>query len=234
MPVLCGADGCKDGWVVATQDIGSGKTSTRRADSIQQICNTDEALVLLAIDVPIGLPDAGPRGCDIEARARLGRPRGSSVFPAPIRPMLSARSHAHACRIGRQCDGRGLTVQCWHILPKIREVDAYLREHPSDRTRIREVHPEVSFMLLAGRPMTYPKRQLAGRRERIALLEPVFGDAVLRAIENRKTIGAAPDDILDAFAALWSAKGVFDNAAVTFPARGPELDAEGIPMEIVA
>ena len=234
MTLLCGADGCKGGWVVATHDVVSGETSALRASCIQEIFKSDGELAVLAIDVPIGLPDAGPRACDIEARVRLGRPRGSAVFPAPIRPMLSATSHAHACRIGRQCDGRGLTVQCWHILPKIREIDAYLREYPSDRVRVREVHPEVSFMLLAGKPMRYPKRNLDGRRERLALLEPVFGRAVSLAIENRKTIGARPDDILDAFAALWSAKRVFDNAAVTFPARGPELDTEGIPMEIVA
>ena len=211
----------------------SGETSVRGACCIQELFNANKDLLLLAIDVPIGLPNAGPRTCDIEARAMLGRPRGSSVFAAPIRPMLSATSHAHACSIGRQCDGRGLTIQCWHILPKIREVDAYVREHPSDRVRIREIHPEVSFMLLAGRPMTYPKRTLIGRRERIAVLRPVFGGVVSRAIKNRRGMDARPDDILDAFAALWSAKRVFANASIAFPAGGPQTDSEGITMEIV-
>ena len=38
----------------------------------------------LAIDIPIGIPEAGARPADREARALLG-PRRNSVFPAPVR-----------------------------------------------------------------------------------------------------------------------------------------------------
>lgn len=164
MAILCGADGCKKGWVLAIHDLASGDTHARRASSIGDIFDSIHDLAVLAIDVPIGLPDAGPRACDIEARAMLGRPRGSSVFPAPIRPMLSATSYPDACSIGRRCDGRGLPVQCWHIVPKIREVDTFLRESAGARSRTREIHPEISFMLLADRPMSYAKRKLSAAR----------------------------------------------------------------------
>lgn len=232
MATLCGADGCKNGWVLAIHDLVSGDTQARRASGIEDIFDSVGDLAMLAIDVPIGLPDAGPRACDIEARAMLGRPRGSSVFPAPIRPMLSATSHPDASSIGRSCDGRRLPVQCWHIIPKIREVDAYLRESAARRTRVKEIHPEVSFMLLAGRPMRYAKRKLSGRLERLALLEPLFGDAVSQAIEDRKALGAKPDDILDAFIALWSAMRILDHTSIGLPRRLSQVDREGIRMEI--
>jgi len=189
---------------------------------------------LESIHAAIGLPNEGPRACDVEARAMLGRPRGSSVFPAPIRPMLSAVSHAHASRIGRENDGRGLMIQCWHILPKIHEIDAHLRRYPSDRARDREIHPEVSFMIMAGRPMTHPKRKKAGRLERLALLKPVFGDGVGEAIQNRRALGAKPDDIIDAFAALWSARRFFDHSSISLPSASQQTDSKGIIMEIVA
>lgn len=232
MATLCGADGCKNGWVLAIHELASGDTRAQRASSIEDIFNSIDDLAMLAIDVPIGLPDAGPRACDLEARAMLGRPRGSSVFPAPIRPMLSAASHPDACSIGRRSDGRGLPVQCWHIIPKIREVDDCLRESAARRARTREVHPEVSFMLLAGRPMRYPKRTLSGRLERLALLEPLFGDTVSRAIGDRKALDAKPDDILDAFIALWSAMRITDQTSIGLPRGRLQVDREGIRMEI--
>jgi predicted RNase H-like nuclease len=234
MPLLAGADGCKNGWVVALMHTESQEVSCTRASSIENIFETFRELEVLAIDVPIGLPDTGPRACDIEARAMLGRPRGSSVFPAPIRPMLATRSHSQACAVGRDTDGRGLTVQCWHILPKIREVDSYLRTHPSARARVREIHPEVSFSVLAGRPMIHPKRKLAGRLERLALLKSVFGEVVQEALTVSRNMGANSDDVLDAFVALWSAKRIYDRASITLPAGRQERDSAGLAMEIVA
>ena len=46
------------------------------------------APAVFSIDIPIGLTDSGPRQCDIQARRLLGARRGTSVFPAPIRPAL--------------------------------------------------------------------------------------------------------------------------------------------------
>src|SRR5258708_162894 len=37
--------------------------------------------VVIAIDIPIGLTDHGPRRCDLDARRHLGPKRGTSVFP---------------------------------------------------------------------------------------------------------------------------------------------------------
>lgn len=46
---------------------------------------------VVVVDSPIGLTAAGQRTCDRAARATLGRPRGSSVFSAPVRSVLGVR-----------------------------------------------------------------------------------------------------------------------------------------------
>lgn len=83
--------------------------------------------VLIGVDIPIGLPDRGSRTCDVQARNLLGRPRGSSVFPAPIRACLEDWDYGRLCSMHRRQDGRGLTKQAFHLLPKIRQVDDLLR-----------------------------------------------------------------------------------------------------------
>lgn len=177
MATIAGADGCKTGWVVVSQDMHSNAVELQVVSSIREWILRRDPPEVLAIDVPIGLPDSGPRACDLVARKLLGRPRGSSVFPAPIRPVLEADSHAVACSIGRKSDGRGISVQCWSIVPKIREIDQLLRSQPEWRRFIREVHPEVSFMELNnGKPMQYSKARATGRHEREMLLEALFGD----------------------------------------------------------
>jgi predicted RNase H-like nuclease len=79
--------------------------------------------------MPIGLPERGPRACDLEARRLLGPGRASSVFPAPIRPVLVATSYDDACQIRLQVEGKKLSRQAWVIVPKIREVDDMLRDN---------------------------------------------------------------------------------------------------------
>src|SRR5436853_7771993 len=100
---LIGVDGCRAGWVAAS-DRGARVYATFAEIAAQRF-------ELVLIDVPIGLLEAGPRRCDVQARALLGA-RRSSVFPAPWRRLLSAR------RYGRQC-----SIQLWNILHKIREVE---------------------------------------------------------------------------------------------------------------
>ena len=132
-------------------------------------------LDVVAIDVPIGLCDAyetGGRFCDRQARKRLQK-RASSVFPAPVRPVLAAVSWEDACARSRASApiGKGISKQTFAILPKIKEADDILQSRPELRDVVREVHPEVCFCELAGRPMAYPKRKQEGRDE----LDPIRG-----------------------------------------------------------
>jgi len=187
----------------------------------------------VAVDIPIGLPGRGARDCDVQARRLLGI-RRSSVFPAPIRPILTAASYADASLIRRQVEGKGVSIQTWAILSKIVEVDAFIR---ADQTRcqiVREVHPEVSFFFLNGkRPMSAAKTRAAGQAERLAILRERSGEAVVEALAQRRQLNYKVDDILDALATLWTAERIARGKAVSIPSR-PPVDAHGLRMEIMA
>ena len=146
---LVGVDGCKEGWVCV---FGL-------PDATPAVCILPTALsvlarfpspAIIAVDIPIGLTDANRRACDIEARKRLRAPRASSVFPAPIRPILHCSSHREASELHRTIDGRGFGAQAWGILPKIKEWDDALQSEPARRSEVFEVHPEVCFWMLDG------------------------------------------------------------------------------------
>ncbi len=187
----------------------------------------------MAIDVPIGLLERGARDCDLKARRLLG-PRGSSVFPAPLRAILKAKSHREASSMRRRVEQKGISIQTWGIVPKIAEADRFLRAD-ADRSRVvREAHPEVSFRFLnRGRPMALPKRKVAGRAERLAALRPWCGSAINRVLAESARLGCQKDDILDAIVLLWTAERIDRGIAIRLPDK-TLFDACGLPMEISA
>ena len=243
--MLIGVDGCRDGWVAVSR-VDSGQFRWRRIDTLADLFPEgkrgtprgcpfpmDEVLPrVVAVDIPIGLTRRGARLCDGEARARLG-PRRCCVFTPPIRPMLAARSHAEASAIRRRLEGKGMSIQAWGIVRKIVEVDRLLRRHPKYRRIVREAHPELCFSALnGGRPIAERKKSPEGHRRRVDLLRCAYGSAILRALADRRTLGCEDDDILDAFATLWTAERIHRGQATTLPAE-PPCDAHGLRMEIV-
>lgn len=176
MPIVVGLDGCHAGWVqVITSSDGQGKTQVIVVPDIAAvISNLDSGRVATAaIDIPIGLPDSGSRRCDIEARKMIGD-RRSSVFPAPARGLLGAETYEDAATRSRDISGNGISKQAFAILPKIREVDFVMT--PERQQHLVEVHPEVSFTVLAGAPMAHHKSNPQGPAERLAALRRVFPD----------------------------------------------------------
>src|SRR5262245_41407649 len=122
---VIGVDGCKGGWIaVAWDGRPDGETSVHIASSFAEILAMDADVI--AVDMPIGLPDIAKngRGCDGDARRRL-RFKASSVFPAPARSTLNARDHAEASAINRRFSqpSHGISAQAYNILRKIAEVD---------------------------------------------------------------------------------------------------------------
>jgi predicted RNase H-like nuclease len=181
------------------------------------------------IDIPIGLPDAPSRACDPEARQLIGA-RRNSVFPAPIRAMLSAGDYLAACKAREAAHGKRCSKQLFAILPKIREVDELMT--PQLQGRIREGHPEVSFTLLnGGVPMREHKSIEDGKAERLALLRRHFHD-IDRQIELLRR-PALTTDALDAYALLWSARRAAEGCARSIPDQ-EERDARGLRVEMVA
>ena len=83
MHLIGGADGCKGGWLLVTKDLKSGCISYKPCRSTHDLFFNASSLDVLALDIPIGLTDKGPRKCDLQARRLLKAGRASSVFPAP-------------------------------------------------------------------------------------------------------------------------------------------------------
>ncbi len=235
MARLVGIDGCRAGWLWVSAEGESFRAGI--LPELRQWPASGDAAIAgggplrqVAVDMPIGLPEAGARSCDRQARALLGHPRGTSVFPAPIRPMLAATSHAEACAIGRSRDGRGLTIQAWNLLPRIRQLDALLRSGTIGPGLIREAHPELIFRLWAGASLAHGKRSAAGRAERLALIGRRWPGAMAACRRQLPPGGWAADDLLDALACLHAAGRLLAGQALVL---GGEIDGCGLPMEIV-
>jgi len=231
--LAAGVDGCRAGWICVTRELGSQEIASACFESARALLSQRPFPDAIAIDVPIGLTDSGPRACDREARRFLGPPRASSVFPAPIRAVLAARSWEQACAIRSRFEGKRMSKQAWGIVPKVAEVDEELRARTRLRERVREVHPEVSFQAWNGAAMGFRKTSRPGWGERRRLVDRHFGSVAYDVVRDQflvKDVGH--DDILDAFAALWSAERILRGVSRTLPER-PPIDRWGLRMEIV-
>jgi len=196
---VIGVDGCKKGWVgVTAEEVPRGYFGSTIADLVL-LAEQDGPLAVIGLDMPIGLPVRGVRQADVLARAAVGR-LSSSVFPTPIRAALTAATHAEAVARSIEHTGKGLSVQSYGLRHRILEVDAFVR---SGSHTVIEVHPEVSFATMAGRPLDSRKSTWTGIEERRRLLKE-------QGIEIPAQLGVAGemagvDDVLDAAAAAWSA-----------------------------
>lgn len=228
-PLVAGVDGCRAGWVVAvTRAAGPAPVLSvdvvARIDEVFARVRSGE-LAAIGLDMPIGLPASGRRACDDLTRARLG-PRRSSVFPTPPRPLLGSADHAEACARGRALDGRGISVQAFNLLAKIGEVDDAIDVALTEK--VVEAHPESAFAELAGAPLPTTKRTAEGRAARFALLAEPFPDSA--DLLTARAPGAAPDDVLDAAAAAWSARRWAAGTAVVL--TDGSRDERGLPMRV--
>jgi predicted RNase H-like nuclease len=230
-----GIDGCPDGWFCVGLDADAGwRIDMIAAEAIAGFLAT---ATVAFIDIPIGLKDTGgtERACDRQARLALGRPRGSSVFPAPARASLCARDFSEALMINRRQTGRGISKQSWMIAPKIRLVDEALQADIALRSVLHESHPEVCFWALNGATaMLHNKKTVSGRNERIALLRRFFpaADALhAEALQRYRRRQVAVDDVLDAMVLAISAR-LGRSAYRTLP-ENPPCDSTGLAMQIV-
>ena len=220
---VLGVDGCPGGWV------GAVVTTGRRPLVAWVLLPDATALLALAatcaatgVDMPVGLGD-GPRQCDVQARARLG-PRRSSVFPAPVRAVLGAGSYTDACTVSRQVSGRALSVQAWHLVPRIADLDTALPD--GGVPWLSEMHPELSFATMTGQPLL-SKKTSAGQAARVEALTGWVPELRLADVPRP----ARTEDALDALAVAWSALRWRQGRAETLP-DPYEVDARGLPMRI--
>lgn len=181
---------------------------------------------VVAIDIPIGLPDARPRRADLAAKALLGA-RQHSVFLTPVRAALLSATHAGATAVAKARTGAGISQQVFALRSKIFEVEQWIVTAGGGRAY--EVHPEVSFAELLGHPAVATKKTWHGMVERRQALtdarielegvDPIVGSAV------------AVDDLLDAAVVAWSALRLARGVARSLP-DPPETNARGEAMAI--
>lgn len=161
--------------------------------------------VVVAVDIPIGIPETGARQADVAARRFVG-PRSSGVFTTPIRAVLQAQTYDDARTVATELTGTSIPAQTYALRRRITEVDEYAHRDE----RVIEVHPEVSFRELAHRPL-HSKHRLEGLVERRRLLE----EASLEVPESAPRI--AEPDLLDATVAAWTARRYALGQALPLP-----------------
>ena len=222
IPFLAGVDGCKSGWVVASE-TRSGQLAVEVVSCFSEVL--DRGYQLLVVDVPMGLLEHGTRLADQEARGLL-KQRACCVFTAPLRPMLDCVDYLEARQLRLQIEGKSLTRQAWEIMPKIKEVDAILT--PQAQSRVREGHPEVSFAYMnGGKALSNSKHTANGRRDRISLLIVRFPHVVSLV----QTHSRVAEDVIDACAMLWSAHRIYKKQALVLPKKSL-ADTRGLLMQI--
>ncbi len=233
-----GVDGCRGGWLVVLLELDpAGKLtgeSWRIVTCFLHVFRLPEEPRFLGVDIPIGLPNVavpGGRACDRAARQRLGRKRASSVFAPPVRAVLSADSYTKALALNRASSRHtiGLSRQVYNLVPKLREVHDAMT--PMLQGRVREVHPELSFMTMNDeRPLLHSKRTAAGKAERLALLERHF-QRLADALDWVRSEPAVEEDVIDAYAAAWSAWRIARGKARYIPEE-LQMDSRGLRMGI--
>lgn len=239
MDVVAGVDGRRGGWAVAVAVVHPGTGRARRvgwhtvpgqdADGVRAVLDhaASAGAAVVGVDSPVGLPADGWRPCDLEAKRLLGA-ASARVFLAPPREVLAAPTYAEARATARALlGGRSVSAQTYGIRRVVLALDEVLRATPA--APVAEVHPELSFMALAGRPWrdALPSKKTApGRAARVAALRRWLTPSAAGALGN------APDgdDHLDALACAWSAWRLHRGEALVL---GGGTDAAGLPMRIV-
>jgi predicted RNase H-like nuclease len=238
---LAGVDGCRSGWVAAFVRPAGEETRVRIVPRFADVLTAPESPAIIAVDIPIGLPDRiGPegRGPERAIRPLLGA-RQSSVFSVPPRAAIFAGDFGGACAAALAASEppRKVSKQLFMIAPKICEVDAILRADAASAGRVHEVHPELAFWRLNGdRALDQPKKVkgvcyepgLALRRG--LLVAAGLPESVVMAAPPK---GAGADDLLDALACATVARRLRTGTAQPFP-DPPGRDGYGLTVAIWA
>ena len=244
---LVGVDGCRAGWLACLLEAGDpARAEIRVFDRIADLIGGPQAPHVVAIDMPIGLPEwigPGGRGPERLVRPLLGE-RQSSVFSIPSRSAVYAgvglddrAGYAAACAQAQATSEppKKVSKQGYFLFPKIRELDAALT--PEVRGRVFESHPEVAFCQLnGGRPMSLAKKikngtnpvGVAERRE--LLVAHGFSRDFVEADPPR---GAGRDDLVDACVLALVAGRIARGEARSWPEE-PARDERGLPIAIWA
>lgn len=223
--VVAGVTPCGPSWLVAGAKVQGTIFSPEDPQLISpfsEVLDQRPGYAVIALNAPVGYLDmreAGGRTCDKEARSMLGPKRGSSIASAPVRSPTNDIEF-----LPDHLDAISMT-----LLPRYREVASEMA--PFRQRTVYEVHSDMSFFELNDRqPMRYPKHTEKGLEERRELLQAKF-PGVARIL-SAELPGATVSHLLDVAVFVWTARRIFNRAAVRIP-QDPEWDEQGLRMEIV-
>jgi predicted RNase H-like nuclease len=232
---VAGVDGCRGGWCTVLWDLSTGVWQARVLPSFTEVAGWCRGSRRIGVDMPIGLADraeSGGRACDRHLRALLGANRGASVFAPPVRAALDAQTYGEALAINRDTGpgAPGISIQCYNLFPRLRELDAWIT--PARQRRVREAHPEFVFWRLNARqPVAPAKRSPKGRGMRVELLARAGFSEAHGLLACQVPRGAARDDLIDACALAVAMRDLILGCSARVGARGGR-DAKGLSMEI--
>jgi predicted RNase H-like nuclease len=199
---VIGVDACRGKWLAIVLRNGRFAAASLVADVAGLAAASPDAAAI-GVDIPIGLPETPLREADSAARDFVGE-RRSSVFPTFPAIVSEAPTYDEAKAV---CVAQGWpkpSRQSYGMRHRILEIASLAAVDE----RIFEVHPEVSFRELVGRPLA-AKRTAAGASERRRGL-------TYAGIEL-PDLPYPLDDVLDAAVSAWSAMRYARGEALPLP-----------------
>ena len=234
---VAGIDGCKNGWVaVSLSTKGAIIVQEQTFSTFMEHLHGADAIL---IDMPIGLArnkeEAAHRP---EKLARKFIPgKGASIFNAPSEQAAFCTTYGDANAMNHHILGKGLSKQSYHICSKIREVDTYVKRHPSHAKILMESHPEVCFAHLHPdkEPILENKKSPIGQEKRLMLLKsyaPEVVSMVEQTLASSSELRKITDDVIDAACLAIVAKYGIEEGFQTIP-ETPHENSHGMPMQMV-
>ena len=225
-----GVDGCKSGWAAAVLD--HGELRLKVYPSIASLVEDYPLFDAFLIDMAIGLQNCKDQvRPDNDARKELGV-RASSVFPIPSRDAVYAEGEEDQKEANRHTLNKSLSNQSLAIIPKLRELDEFLNNHPEYKNKILESHPEVDFARLHGSVLLSRKKEEPGPSERKQILSEYLDEKDLYGVYDKaKKLGCGQDDLIDAICLAVTGAMHAHGQSETIPTN-PQSDETGLLMQL--
>lgn len=230
MSRVLGIDGARGGWVIAEL---SPTLRLYVATSIDEFFSQSLTYDCILIDIIMGLPSSpAMRRPEEEIHQLLGH-QSASLFRVPCRAAVYAETKAEMYQLHELHMHQKLTPFSVNLIPKIKEVDRWLRQHKEMQSVCYESHPETAFHLLLGKRLLHSKHTPEGLHERFELLtQRVPGLVLNELLLFSKTHRVKLDDILDAIVLAYTATLHLQGHTQLLPAD-PQPDDEGLWMRAI-